>query len=126
MRLEFNNQKAFLAAIDIEDLGSFAIEATNSDNLNWYYINMSEYGKTTTISFGPIVPDLGDIVAGYSYSLNVSSGDFSLQKHKGALSKWLNDSKKLESAKVIDIDEALDQLPDVKSLYLRKIEGEDL
>ena len=123
MRLEFNNQLVPQSSLDIEDIGNSAIEAVTPDSLFFYYVNTTKFGKTTTITFGPIVPDMGFILD--DFTLYVHKSEYSQPKLAKALNIWLNDKKKLEKAKLVSIEEALSNIPDVKNYYINYKEIDD-
>lgn len=119
---EFNQQLTPQSLIDIDEIGEFAIEATNDEGLFWYLIVRTSLGTTTVASCGPVVPDVPLLPSGYSSSL--FRMEYKEPKIEKTITMWLNDRNKLlTSARLIDIDEAIDQFVDLRS-YLHNYSEE--
>ena len=109
---EFNNQLMPQSLIDIENIGDFAIEANNDEGAFWYLVIRTSLGTTTIASCGPVVPDIELLPDGYTCYL--TRMDYKEEKLIKSINMWLNDrGKKLVQAKVIDINEAIDQFRDL-------------
>ncbi len=114
---EFNQQLMPQSLIDVENIGDFAIEASNDEGVFWYLIVKTSLGVTTMVSCGPVVPDVNLLPSGYCTYL--SRIDYKEDKLIKQINMWLNDrSKKLTSASIVDIEDALDQFRDVGE-YMR-------
>lgn len=114
---EFNQQLMPQSLIDVENIGDFAIEASNDEGVFWYLIVKTSLGVTTMASCGPVVPDVNLLPSGYCTYL--SRIDYKEDKLIKQINMWLNDrSKKLTSASIVDIEDALDQFRDVGE-YMR-------
>ena len=119
---EFNNQLVPQSLIEVENIGKFAIEASNDEGLYWYMIISTSLGQVTMVEWGPVIPDLNEIPEGFSNSL--TKMEYKEPKIEKMINFWLNDKyKKLTDAKIITIGEALDVFPDLRT-YLQTILGE--
>ena len=122
MTFEFNQQLMPQSLIDIEQVGEFAIEAHNDAGYYWYLIVKTSLGTTTITSCGPKIPDVSLLPSGYTCSLNRIQ--FNEKKLEKTINMWLNDRMKtLTEAKVIDIDDAIDQIAELKD-YLKNYSEE--
>ena len=119
---EFNQQLMPQSLIDIEQVGQFAIEAHNEGGYYWYLIIRTSLGTTTVVSCGPKIPDVSLLPSGYTCSLNKMQ--FNEKKLEKLISMWLNDKMKaLIEAKVIEIDDVIDQIVELKD-YLKNYSEE--
>ncbi len=124
MTFEFNQQLVPQSLIDIESVGEFAIEAFNDEGYYYYLIVKTLLGTCTLASCGPIIPDCNLMLSGFKITLDKCQ--YKEDKLAKSINFWLNDkSKKLTMAHIIDIDEALDQFPDVAT-YVRTLSEETL
>ena len=114
---EFNQQLMPQNVIDIEEIGQFALEASNDQGYFYYLIVRTSLGVVTMASCGPVVPDVGLLPSGYCCYLNRM--EYKENKVEKAINTWLNDrAKALTEAKVIEIEDALDQFRDLGE-YIR-------
>lgn len=114
---EFNQQLMPQNVIDIDEIGQFAIEASNDEGYFWYLIVRTSLGTVTLASCGPIVPDVALLPSGYCCYL--SRMEYKEPKIEKAINTWLNDrAKALTQAKVIEIEDAIDNFVDLGN-YLR-------
>ena len=119
---EFNNQFVPQSLIDVDEIGQFALEASNDQGYFWYLLVRTSLGTVTIASCGPVVPDVKLLPSGYSCW--ISRMEYKEQKLEKAINTWLNDKNKaLTEAKLIDIDEAIDQFVDLGD-YLRNFGDE--
>lgn len=124
MTFEFNQQLVPQSLINVESVGEFAIEAFNDEGYFYYLIIKTLLGTCTIASCGPIIPDVNLLTSGLKICLDKCQ--YKEDKLAKTINFWLNDkSKKLTNARIIDIDEALDQFPDV-ALYMRSLSEETL
>ena len=115
--IEFNQQLMPQNVIDIEEIGQFAVEAWNDDGYYYYLIVRTSLGTTSIASCGPVIPDVDLLPSGFTTSLEKMA--YKEDKLSRSITMWLNDrSKKITQAKIIDIDEAIDQFRDLGE-YLR-------
>lgn len=121
---EFNQQLVPQSLINIEEIGEFAIEASNDEGYYYYLIVKTLLGTCTMASCGPVIPDVPLLTSGFKISLDKCQ--YKEDKVAKSINFWLNDkSKKLTSAQIISIDEALYQFPDVAN-YMRNLSEETL
>ena len=114
---EFNNQFVPQSLVDIENIGQCAIEASNDEGYFWYLIISTSLGTVTIASSGPSIPDVALLPGGYSCSFYTM--EYKENKLEKAINTWLNDRGKcLTQARVIEVDEALDEFRDIAQ-YLR-------
>lgn len=119
MEFEFNNQFTPQSLIDIDNIGAFALEAVNEDGIYYYYIVQTIIGQSIIASCGPIIPDIDILPSGFCVTIyKMPYNEIRLTK---AINLFLNDKyKKITDARIIDIEEAIDQFRDVKS-YLKNL-----
>lgn len=122
MNFEYNKQMKALNEIDIEEIGSFAIEASNDEGMFYYLIVRTTLGKSTFTSFGPIIPDIEMIPSGYE--LKLERIDYTEAKLAKVISKYINDPyKRITQIETIEIEKAIEQVKDMKE-YLYNYNAE--
>lgn len=109
--IEYNNQYVPQNLLDVEQLSSCAIEASNDDGLFYYLIIKTSLGTSTIVTCGPVVPDVNLLPDGYSVTLNRMKYDDN--KVESVVIKWLNDKKKITDAKILPIEDAIAQIRDL-------------
>lgn len=114
MIFEYNEERVLQSSIDIDDIGNTAIEGTNDDGYYYYLIIVTVLGETSIYTFGPLLPDLAELIEGYTF--NFFSLDYKENKIEKIITRWLNDNKKLTSAKIIDKQSAIDSLPNLEDI----------
>jgi len=122
MEFEFNNQLTPQNQIEIENIGSFALDAADELGIHYYYLVKTMIGQSIVASCGPVVPDIESLPSGFCINL------YRTEYNEGRLIKFinlfLNDKyKKIVTAIEIDIEEAIEQFRDVKE-YLRNLSAE--
>lgn len=119
---EFNQQLMPQSLVDIDEIGQFALEASNDEGYFWYLIIRTSLGTATIACCGPVVPDVKLLPSGYSCYL--SRMEYKEQKIEKFINTWLNDrSKALTQARIIEVDDAIDQFVDLGN-YLRNFSDE--
>ena len=114
---EFNQQLVPQSLVDIEEVGQVALEGINEEGLFWYLIIKTSLGTTTIAECGPVVPDVDFLPD--SYGTRLTRMPYKEDKLERYVNMWLNDrSKKLTEAKVIKVDDALDEFRDIGT-YMR-------
>lgn len=112
---KFNNYKTALNEITIPAVGDFVIEAINEDDQFYYYLLVKTYLGTTNIYwYGPIIPDINELLD--KYSCNYFKMSYNEKKLNSFIDKWLNDSKKKISA--VNIITATDFINNIKDISL--------
>lgn len=124
MEFEFNQQLVPQNLIHVEEIGEFAVEASNDQGYFYYLVVKTLIGTCTMLSCGPVIPDTNMLLDGFKITLDKC--DYREDKIAKSINFWLNDrSKKLTSAQVIDINEALNQFPDAVE-YMRCLSEDTL
>lgn len=122
MQFEFDQELMPQALIEIPEIGQFGLEASNDEGYFYYLIVRTLLGTTTIATCGPIIPDIEILPSGFSMSL--VKMPYREDKLSKTISFFLNDkSKKLTEAKLIDIDEAINQFRELKD-YLKNFREE--
>ena len=119
MEFEFDKQLTPQNAIEIDNIGSFALEAISETGNYYYYIVQTLMGQSVIASCGPIAPDIYEIPSGFNVSLyRIEYNETKLIK---GIDLFLNDKyKKILYAKEIDTEDAIEQVRDIKE-YLRSV-----
>ena len=103
--------------IEIDEIGEFALEAWNDEGLYYYMIIRTLLGVCSVTTCGPIVPDIDLLPSGYTVSFNRIP--YKEDKLCKTINLFLNDRiRKITGAKIIEINEAIEQFRDIKE-YLR-------
>lgn len=114
MIFEYNAELVLQSALDVDDIGNTAIEGINDDGYYYYLIIVTVLGETSVYTFGPVIPDLVELIEGYTF--NFFSLDYKETKIEKIITRWLNDNKKLTSAKIIDKQSAINSLPNLEDI----------
>lgn len=114
MQFDFNQQRIAQDSIEVEDIGNVCIEGYNDTGYAFYLIIITYLGVSKIITFGPVMPDLDELVD--KFQLNHIELNYDNKKLWKQITMWLNDSKKLTSAKIIDQDTAISCIPDLREL----------
>jgi len=124
MEFEFNKQLSAQNQIDIENIGSFALEAYNDAGAYYYYLVKTILGQCVIASCGPVIPDIANIPSGFSVNLyKMPYNEIKLIK---SISLFLNDKyKQITEATEIDIEDAIEQFRDIKE-YLKTLDAGNL
>lgn len=116
MVFEYAATKTFMQAIDIVDIGNFCIKGTNQSYEEFYLAARTVMGKTSILSFGPILPDIP--IFPEQYSLNYQKVDYKEKTICKAVSSFLNDPKKeLTNVEEIIETEMWGALPDTQTYF---------
>lgn len=123
MEFEFNNELKAQNKINIDNIGSFALEACNENGAFFYYVVQSIMGQCIIASCGPIVPDIDAIPSGFC--INLYKMIYNETKLGKAINLFLNDKyKQITAAQEITIEDAIEQFRDIKD-YLKNINVEN-
>lgn len=68
MIFEFKAEKVFTNSLDVDDIGNMCVRATDSDQCDYYIMTQTVMGKTTMLTFGPIMPDIDEAIPGFFLS----------------------------------------------------------
>lgn len=110
---EFANEWRPTNSIDIPELGNFFLEAINEEETYYYYLSVrSSLGTSTIVWYGPVVPDVERLPAGYQ--IEFERFPFGDKKMIAWITKWLNDKvKKITGAYLIDQNKFKENYRDV-------------
>ena len=122
MIVQYNQQPTYMNELDVDNIGEFAVEATNDEGFNWYYVVRTTLGLTAISYCGPIIPDVAMLPKSFS------EGRYQIPFNEGKILKdlgfFLNDKgKKITAAEVIEIDDAIEQFVNFKD-YLKDFSEE--
>lgn len=111
MLFDYNQQKAFLSTLQVDDLGHLAIRAKNGmGTLEHYMIIETIAGKSAILTWGPVGVDLPCMVDKFSMSYHVENYKESILSKE--ITRFINDPKReITEAEVITVDEAMQALP---------------
>ena len=121
---DYRQEFSFMHSLDVDNLGETVIRGENDDALTWYLILSTSLGVTTAVIFGPVVDDMQHMVH-KDFSFDVQKLTFNEKKIMKIISMFLNDSKKITKASIVDIETAKKQLPDLEAFLYQLQEGDD-
>ena len=119
MIVDYNATKTFTESLVIDDPGNCAIYGFGSfrDGKvllpgDFYMIIKTIMGKTTFIKWGPMLPDITALPN--SFKLEIKTSSYKESTIAKEIQGFINDSfKGIQSAEVLEVEEALDNLPDI-------------
>lgn len=121
MQFEFNNQLVPQNLIDVDEIGSFGLEAISEDGFYYYLVIQTYQGMSIIGTCGPLIPDTDILVS--SFSTSIAKIPYKEDKISKFINGFLNDKyKNIVEAKIIDVEDAIDQFKDTKD-YLRNIQN---
>ncbi len=122
MIIQFNGDVTFLKELDIDNLGEFAIEASNDEGMFWYYVVRTSLGTVTIATSGPRIPDIELLPKGFNQALyRIPYKEDKIIKD---VSSFLNDPRKrIVKAELLDIDVAIEQFVNLRD-YLENYSEE--
>lgn len=112
--IEFDSEERYMKAIDIVDIGNTVIRATSEDVCDYYILIKTVMGKTSILTFGPVIPDVPMLVNGFN--VNYKKMDYKEPKIIKEINSILNNAK----TKIIDAKEILQEeieFPEILNLY---------
>lgn len=122
MEFEFNKELMALNSVEIENIGCFAIEASNDEGMFYYMLARTTLGVTSIATWGPVVPDVELITNGYGFCY--TKMDYKEKDVAKFISKYINDRNKgITHIETISIEDAIEQVKDMKE-YLRNYNQE--
>lgn len=108
--VNFDLQKTYVQTIEVEDIGNCAIRSTNAGFEDYYIVIQTVMGKTSILTFGPILADVSIIQE--DFNLNFKKIDYKEKNINNEINKFINDTRKaIKQAEVISIEEALQTIP---------------
>lgn len=108
--VNFDLQKTYAQTIEVEDIGNCAIRSTNAGFEDYYIVIQTVMGKTSILTFGPILADVSIIQE--DFNLSFKKIDYKEKNINNEINKFINDTRKaIKQAEVISIEEALQAIP---------------
>lgn len=108
--VNFDLQKTYAQTIEVEDIGNCAIRSTNAGFEDYYIVIQTVMGKTSILTFGPILADVSIIQE--DFNLNFKKIDYKEKNINNEINKFINDTRKaIKQAEVISVEEALQAIP---------------
>lgn len=97
------------SSIDIENIGTCALDAYNDLGFEYLLLIRTTEGRTEIVEYGPIIPDLEYLPANVSYTYN--RFDFSESKIGKRINKFLNEGGRgITQVFEIPLSEAKDKM----------------
>lgn len=116
MIFEYSIQKTFNRAIDVVDIGNMALSCTNAEGASWYLITKTIMGKTSILTFGPVMQDLPILINGFK--VEYEKIDYKEPKICSKVDKFINDFKKeVDIVEEISEQEAFEVFPEIVELF---------
>lgn len=108
--VNFDLQKTYAQTIEVEDIGNCAIRSTNAGFEDYYIVIQTVMGKTSILTFGPILADVSIIQE--DFNLSFKKIDYKEKNINNEINKFINDTRKaIKQAEVISVEEALQAIP---------------
>lgn len=92
MIFEFSVKKTFNESIDVVDAGNTALKCTNQLMDSYYIITKTVMGKTYILKFGPVCPDIDELLD--DFSVSYKKIDYKESAIYREIEKYINDFKK--------------------------------
>lgn len=119
MEFEFNKEVKAQNFVDIPNIGEFGLECLGDEGRYFYIFVKTILGETYIATCGPVMPDINELFMGFN--INYTHFSYSEIKLAKAINLFLNDKgKAIIDAKVIPLDDCIEQFKDIKK-YLTKI-----
>lgn len=91
--IEYLPQESYLASVEVEDIGNVALVMYNDMGQEWYLLTTTELGWTKIYLFGPLLPDLNNLVI-KNFSFSYSEIEYKEAKILNTIEKFIQDPKK--------------------------------
>lgn len=116
-QFEFNKVLIPQSLVDLEDIGDFALECYNDDTSVYFYIvGKTKDGFTTFYTWGPVIPDLNMPIDKYFFNIKIM--EYKEKKVINYINSFLNGGYGITEAKLITIEEAIEQAKNEKEFLL--------
>lgn len=115
MTYEYNMEKVYTKAVDIEDPGNCCIECSSPDGSCYYLRTQSVMGFVYVLKFGPLLPDLDvlDPDIKNPFELVYKQIKYSEKSIDTEIKGYINDPKKvIKDITEIDEQELLSKIPE--------------
>lgn len=110
MIFEFAAKKDYTQAVEVADIGQFALVCTNLYFEEYYIGAQTRMGKTFILKFGPIVANLDELTE--NFSLEYKKIDYKVAKISKEIDLLINDpKKKIIQVQAIELAELLSKIP---------------
>ena len=71
----YNLQQTLTNSVYVEDVGNCALEAIDEQGTHHYFLTKTVMGRTFTLTFGPLVPDIEELPKSYSVTYTKKNYD---------------------------------------------------
>ena len=125
MIFEYGAQVNYLSSINVDDPGNCALEVDLGFGYFTYFASRTTLGSTSTVSFGPINPDIP--VMSSKYGMDYERFEYNISKLYKRIKGFISANYgKLHclAVKKVDPEEVYSQMPDMAT-YFRRI-GEEV
>ncbi len=112
MQFEYLYQIQATGTLDIEDIGNVCLSLTNDLYREYIIIIKTEYGWSKVIQYGPIQIDIDKPCPSVKYTYQEM--EFNENKLSKIIEKALNGYTLCTQATIIEIDEALEKIKDLR------------
>lgn len=104
-QFEYAPQEVFTKQLDVADIGNTCIRAETAEHTEMYLLTKTTMGKTAILKFGPILPDVREVLLD-GFSVSYKKIDYKEGKIIKEINLFLNDAKKC----FIDAEELYDEV----------------
>lgn len=114
---EYAPQEVFTKQLEVADIGNTCIRAETAEHTEMYLLTKTTMGKTAILKFGPILPDVREVLL-EGFSVTYKKIDYKENNIIKEIRLFLNDAKK----NFIDAEEtyeeaALREFPDIAEAF---------
>ena len=119
-RIDYNLQQVLTETAYVEDVGNCALEAIDEDGLSYFLVIKTVDGRTFSLSFGPLIPDVIELPP--AYSVEYIKRQYDDKKLAKFIQGWAAPKRgpNYQEIKQIGVQEALDLYRDVKSYFINQ------
>jgi hypothetical protein len=116
MVFEYSVQRTFNESIDVVDIGNAALKCVGSKLDEYYIILKTVMGKVSIVKFGPVIPDLEELLNDFTVSYKkIDYKETAIHKE---VDKFINDFRKeITSVEEVTEYEAWQALPVIQRCF---------
>jgi hypothetical protein len=116
MVFEYSVQRTFNESIDVVDIGNAALKCVGSKLDEYYIILKTVMGKVSIVKFGPVIPDLEELLNDFTVSYKkIDYKETAIHKE---VDKFINDFRKeITSVEEVTEYEAWQALPAIQHCF---------